>query len=68
MYSVLYRYIGMVFEGGAYVLLFPAGLLGVIGLLIYCLLVSSGLGAIRWGRVAYQVQGSKVIGRRSESR
>ena len=64
MYSVVYRYVGMVFEGGAYALLFPVGLLGVIALLVYCLLVSSGVGAIQWGQVAYQVQGSKAIGRR----
>jgi cellulose synthase/poly-beta-1,6-N-acetylglucosamine synthase-like glycosyltransferase len=68
MYSVVYRYVGMAFEGGAYVLLFPVGLLGVIALLVYCLLVSSGIGVIRWGQVAYQVQGSRAIRRRETAR
>jgi cellulose synthase/poly-beta-1,6-N-acetylglucosamine synthase-like glycosyltransferase len=63
MYSVVYRNVALVFEGRTYVLLFPMAILGVVCLLVRCLLLSLGVGTVRWGNVRYRVRGGRAVGR-----
>ncbi|MBU0641249.1 MAG: glycosyltransferase [Planctomycetes bacterium] len=64
MYSVMYRHFALTYEGRPHVLLAPLALVGVAVLLVYCLLLISGVGSIRWGNVRYQLSGSRAVSSR----
>ncbi len=66
MYSVVYRYFRMVYEGRPHIVLFPIALLGVSILLLYGMVLLAGVGTIRWGGIRYRVSGSRAVRCRGE--
>jgi cellulose synthase/poly-beta-1,6-N-acetylglucosamine synthase-like glycosyltransferase len=61
MYTVVYRYFRMAYDGRPHILLFPVALLGVCALLAWCMVLVAGVGTIRWGNMRYRVRGSRAI-------
>jgi glycosyltransferase involved in cell wall biosynthesis len=67
IYTVVYRYSCLGYEGRPHIAPFPLALLGVAALLGYCLFIVAGLGTIRWGNMQYRVAGSRAVsGKRAD--
>lgn len=61
MFITLRRLFSFTMEERGGLWLYPFGCLGVVGILLWSLLIMTGRGSIRWGATKYSVSGSQIL-------